>query len=179
MWTTKDVCFLALRARLSTLEFSVRGTWMISELLKLAFKNFISSIYTSNAGHSSGSETIFTSWEQYAVNLTWNWWRFLIHSIAHINASIFAWRGDKDSLTFLAPIRPSNSQGYYTNPVLNKYHYLSMSHLWNTIAPKWIVNSSHRLTVLPVVCLVVVLQFIVWTLFLLFLAFHWDQCQYY
>ena len=106
MWTTKDVCFLALRARLSALEFSVRGTWMISELQKLSFKNFISSRYTSNADHSSGSETIFTSWEQSVANMTWNWCRFLIHSITHINASISA-RGDKDALTFIAPIRPS------------------------------------------------------------------------
>ena len=38
IWTTKDGCLLALRARLSAFLFCVREIWMICELWKLAFK---------------------------------------------------------------------------------------------------------------------------------------------
>ena len=47
MWTTKNGCSLTLHARLSTFEFSVRGTWMISKFRKFAFKILMSSRYIS------------------------------------------------------------------------------------------------------------------------------------
>lgn len=43
IWTTKCVCFLALRARVSAFVFIVRKIWMIFEWLKLSWKISVSS----------------------------------------------------------------------------------------------------------------------------------------
>lgn len=96
IWTTTDDCFLALRAKLSALKFCVRGTWMSSELWKLA-----------KAGYSSGSETIYTNWEQSVANVTVNCIKSLMHSIPQMKAFISVWSGDWLVLIFLAPIKPS------------------------------------------------------------------------
>ena len=43
IWTTNEGCFLAQRARLSALEFNVRGIWISCELWKLPCRILISS----------------------------------------------------------------------------------------------------------------------------------------
>ena len=92
MWTTKDGCCLTLCDRLSALEFCVHDTWMISELKKLSFRVLISSKQFAKHGHSSGPETVFTNWEQFVANVTWNWRKFLIHFIAQSSAFTSAWK---------------------------------------------------------------------------------------
>ena len=71
-------------------------------------ETFFQDLNIFQTGHSSGSETIFTNWEQCVANVTWNWRKFLLHSIAQSSASISAWRSERLARTFLAPNSPSN-----------------------------------------------------------------------
>ena len=64
----------------------------------------------SKAGHSYGSETIFTNWEQSVAKITVNFLRFVIQSIAQMRAFISEWSGDWLALVFLPPIKPSTFQ---------------------------------------------------------------------
>ena len=64
--------------------------------------------------------------------MTWNWCKFLIHFIAQISAFISAWRGDRDALTFLVPIRPSKPSRVLYQPCPEKgslsFHDPSVKH---------------------------------------------------
>lgn len=80
---------------------------------------------SAKAGHSSGSETIFTNWKQYVANMIRNWLKLLIHNIALSSVSTSEMNKGKTNLTFVASIKPSKLSIVLYHPCSEKKNSLS------------------------------------------------------